>query len=188
MAYDGQNRELFRMASTINKILKLSTAPLALSAALVSSAASAQGTPANVSDAKDAENTIVVVGSSIKQAIDKSPLPVTVLSAGDIAKTGQMSATDVIQNLPAMQGFVPASSSVNGGGAGVSTAAIHALPSKYTLTLLDGQRVAPRRWARCRAAATVSTSSPSRSTRWRASKCCATARARSMAPMRWPVW
>ncbi|WP_206240071.1 TonB-dependent receptor domain-containing protein [Novosphingobium terrae] len=128
----------------MNIVLKLSAAPIALSIALISSSASAQGVPANASDAKDAENAIVVVGSSIKQAIDKSPLPVTVLSSADIAKTGQMSATDVIQNLPAMQGFVPASSSVNGGGGGVSTAAIHALPSKYTLTLLDGQRVAPQ--------------------------------------------
>ncbi|MDP9057015.1 MAG: TonB-dependent receptor [Pseudomonadota bacterium] len=43
-----------------------------------------------------------------------------------------------------MQGFVPASSSVNGGGAGVTTAAIHSLPSKYTLVLVDGDRVAPQ--------------------------------------------
>jgi len=91
-----------------------------------------------------AEQVIVVVGSSIKQSADKSTLPITVLSAKDIAKTGLTSATDLIQNLPAMQGFVPASSSVNGGGAGVSTAAIHGLPSKYTLTLLDGERVAPQ--------------------------------------------
>jgi iron complex outermembrane receptor protein len=42
-----------------------------------------------------------------------------------------------------MQGFVPSSSSVNGGGGGGTTAALHALPSKYTLVLLDGQRMAP---------------------------------------------
>ena len=51
--------------------------------------------------------------------------------------------TDLIQLLPAMQDFVPASSSVNGGGGGVTTAALHSLPSKYTLVLIDGQRMAP---------------------------------------------
>lgn len=86
---------------------------------------------------------VVVTGSSIKQNLDTTSLPVTILTSADIEKTGQTSVTDLIQNLPAMQGFVPASSSVNGGGAGVTTAALHSLPSKYTLTLIDGQRVAP---------------------------------------------
>jgi len=86
---------------------------------------------------------IIITGSSIAQNADTSSLPVTIITSEQIAKTGQTSVTDLIQNLPAMQGFVPASSSVNGGGAGVTTAAIHSLPSKYTLTLVDGQRVAP---------------------------------------------
>jgi iron complex outermembrane recepter protein len=86
---------------------------------------------------------VVVTGSSIAQKAEQSALPVTILTDADIAKTGLTSATDLLQNLPAMQGFVPASSSVNGGGGGVTTAALHALPSKYTLVLIDGQRVAP---------------------------------------------
>ena len=85
---------------------------------------------------------IVVTGSSIAQRLDSSSLPVTLISSEEIAKTGFTSATDLLQNLPGMQGFVPASSSVNGGGTGVTTAAVHSLPSKYTLVLLDGQRVA----------------------------------------------
>jgi len=85
---------------------------------------------------------IVVTGSSIAQKLDSSSLPVTILSADEIAKTGFTSATDLLQNLPGMQGFVPASSSVNGGAGGVTTAAVHSLPSKYTLVLVDGQRVA----------------------------------------------
>jgi iron complex outermembrane recepter protein len=85
---------------------------------------------------------IVVTGSSIAQKLDSSSLPVTLLSSEEIAKTGFTSAADLLQNLPGMQGFVPASSSVNGGGNGISTAAVHSLPSKYTLVLLDGQRVA----------------------------------------------
>ncbi len=85
---------------------------------------------------------IVVTGSSIAQKLDSSSLPVTLISSEEIAKSGFTSATDLLQNLPGMQGFVPASSSVNGGGNGVTTAAVHSMPSKYTLVLLDGQRVA----------------------------------------------
>jgi iron complex outermembrane receptor protein len=85
---------------------------------------------------------IVVTGSSIAQKLDSSSLPVTLLSAEEIAKTGFTSATDLLQNLPGMQGFVPASSSVNGAGDGITTAAVHSLPSKYTLVLIDGQRMA----------------------------------------------
>jgi iron complex outermembrane receptor protein len=86
---------------------------------------------------------VVVTGSSIAQNAEQSALPVTILTDKDIAKTGLTTATDLLQNLPAMQNFVPASSSVNGGGGGVTTAALHSLPSKYTLVLVDGQRVAP---------------------------------------------
>jgi iron complex outermembrane receptor protein len=85
---------------------------------------------------------IVVTGSSIAQKLDSSSLPVTLLSAEEIAKTGYTSTTDLLQSLPGMQGFVPASSSVNGAGDGVTTAAVHSLPSKYTLVLVDGQRMA----------------------------------------------
>ena len=86
---------------------------------------------------------VVVTGSSIKQNLENSPLPVIAITSEDIAKTGFNTVTDLIQNLPAMQGFVPASSSVNGGGGGVTTASLHSLPSKYTLVLVDGERVAP---------------------------------------------
>ena len=86
---------------------------------------------------------VEVTGSAIKRIESEGALPVTILTPADIKKTGATSVTDLIQMLPSMQGFVPASSSVNGGGGGVTTAAVHSLPSKYTLVLLDGQRVAP---------------------------------------------
>ena len=60
------------------------------------------------------------------------------LTKADIEKSGATSVTDLIQMLPSMQNFVPAASSVNGGGAGVTTAALHSLPSKYTLVRLSG--------------------------------------------------
>ncbi|MYM35595.1 TonB-dependent receptor [Duganella sp. FT94W] len=86
---------------------------------------------------------VEITGSSIKRIQKEGALPVQVLTAAEIKQTGAASATDLIQMLPSMQGFVPSSSSVNGGGAGVTTASLHSLPSKYTLVLLDGQRVAP---------------------------------------------
>ena len=86
---------------------------------------------------------IEVTGSLVSKIAGESPLPVTTITAADIAKTGLTSVTDLIQQLPAMQGFVPSSSSINGGGVGITTAALHSLPSKYTLVLLDGKRVTP---------------------------------------------
>jgi iron complex outermembrane recepter protein len=86
---------------------------------------------------------VEITGSSIKRIAKEGALPVQVLTQDDIKKTGAVSATDLIQMLPSMQGFVPSASSVNGGGGGVTTASLHSLPSKYTLVLLDGQRMAP---------------------------------------------
>jgi iron complex outermembrane recepter protein len=85
---------------------------------------------------------IVVTGSSIAQRADKSSVPVTILSAEDISKQAPTSASDLIQKLPAVQGFIASANSVNGGGGGQTTAALHALTSKYTVVLLDGQRMA----------------------------------------------
>jgi iron complex outermembrane receptor protein len=85
---------------------------------------------------------VIVTGSSIAQRADNSSVPVTILSQQDIARSGLTSASDLIQKLPAVQGFIAASNGVNGGSAGQTTAALHALTSKYTVVLLDGQRVA----------------------------------------------
>src|SRR5579872_4555658 len=94
-------------------------------------AATAEATP------DEQLQTVVITGSSIKQRLENSPLPVIAVTSEDIAKTGYTTITDLLQNLPAVQGFVSPSSSVNGGGAGVTTVAVHSLPSKYTLVLLD---------------------------------------------------
>ena len=119
----------------------------ALPATLIGAAVSVASSGAMAADeapsATPQLEEVVVTGSSIKQNLDNTSLPVTVLTSEDIAKTGYTNVTDLLQNLPSMQGFIPNSSSVNGAGAGITTAAVHSLPSKYTLTLIDGQRVAP---------------------------------------------
>lgn len=85
---------------------------------------------------------IEITGSSIKRITKEGALPVQTLTKEDIAKTGANNVADLVQALPAMQGFVPQSSSVNGNGGGVETASIHALGSGYTLVLLNGRRIA----------------------------------------------
>ncbi|WP_374350450.1 TonB-dependent receptor domain-containing protein [Chitinimonas sp.] len=85
---------------------------------------------------------IEVTGSSIKRIAKEGAVPVTTISKEDIAKTGATSVTDLIQNLPSMQGYIASSQSVNSGGAGITSAALHALQSKYTLVLLNGRRMA----------------------------------------------
>ena len=86
---------------------------------------------------------ITVTGSAIKRTQTEGALPVLTLDRAAIEQTGYTTATELIQNLPQVQNFVANSASVNGGGDGTATASLHALPSKYTLVLVDGQRVAP---------------------------------------------
>lgn len=86
---------------------------------------------------------VEITGSSIKRISGESALPVQVITAEDIKKSGVATVTDLIQNLPAMQGFTTGSQSVNGGGGGSTTASLHALGEDYTLVLLNGRRVAP---------------------------------------------
>ena len=100
-------------------------------------------------DAAATVQRVEITGSSIKRIAKEGALPVQTLTAADIQKTGATSLTDLLQKLPAVQGFVPAASTINGaggqdgGGGGATTAALHSMASKYTLVLLDGQRIAP---------------------------------------------
>src|SRR5471030_2801598 len=115
---------------------------MAVGFGLMSHSAIAQQAPAS-DDANVPVQRVEITGSSIKRINKEGALPVQVLTQEDIKKTGATSVTDLLQNLPAMQGFVPAASSINTGGGGATTAALHSLQSKYTLVLLDGQRMAP---------------------------------------------
>ena len=87
-----------------------------------------------------AAERIEVTGSIIKRVEQEGNLPIITLDRKYIEESGVTTATELIQQLPSMQNFIPVSSSVNGGGGGIATAALHALPSKYTLVLVNGQR------------------------------------------------
>jgi iron complex outermembrane receptor protein len=115
---------------------------LSLGGALLSSGLSVQAQ--SQSDTQAQTQRIEITGSAIRRTTSEGALPVTTLTQADIQKSGATTVTDLIQALPSMQGFVPSSSSVNGGGGGITTAAVHSMPSKYTLVLLDGRRIAPQ--------------------------------------------
>ncbi|MGO4379565.1 TonB-dependent receptor [Pseudoduganella sp. RAF19] len=86
---------------------------------------------------------VVVTGSLISRADKETPSPVQVLTADDIAKSGQTSIAEVLSNLTANgqgalgTGFAGAFAN---GGAGVS---LRGLTVGLTLVLIDGHRMAP---------------------------------------------
>jgi iron complex outermembrane receptor protein len=87
---------------------------------------------------------VEITGSAIKRIAVEGALPVQRLSAEQIAKTGATTVADLVQNLPAMQGFtVDAIASGTNSGGRVS-ASIHDIGEEYTLVLLNGRRVAPQ--------------------------------------------
>jgi iron complex outermembrane receptor protein len=93
--------------------------------------------------AEGEKQRVEITGSAIKRIGGETALPVQVITDEDIKKSGLTSVADVIQHLPAMQGFTQASQSINGLGAGTTTASIHDIGEKYTLVLLNGKRMAP---------------------------------------------
>jgi iron complex outermembrane receptor protein len=86
---------------------------------------------------------VEITGSSIKRIASEGSLPVQVITAKDIARSGATSVAEIIQNLPAMQGFQIADIAVGSNSGGIVTANIHDIGSSYTLVLLNGRRVAP---------------------------------------------
>jgi len=88
---------------------------------------------------------VEITGSSIKRIESETALPVQFVSKADIARSGAQTVSELIQNLPAIQGFTQATQAVGGGGAGFSGASIHNIGETRTLVLLNGRRVAT--WA-----------------------------------------
>ena len=87
---------------------------------------------------------VEITGSAIKRIAVEGALPVQRLSAETIAKTGATNVAELVQALPAMQGFtVDAIASGTNSGGRVS-ASIHDIGEEYTLVLLNGRRVAPQ--------------------------------------------
>lgn len=86
---------------------------------------------------------IEITGSSIKRIASEGALPVQVISSKEIARTGATSVAEVLQKMPAMQGFSIADTAVGSNSGGIATASIHDIGESYTLVLLNGRRIAP---------------------------------------------
>jgi iron complex outermembrane receptor protein len=86
---------------------------------------------------------IIVTGSAIKRVDLDGALPIQVINADQIEREGITNAGDLIEYVPAMQGFTTESDSVGGGGGGIRDANLRAIGSQYTLSLLNGRRMAP---------------------------------------------
>ncbi|WP_426163440.1 TonB-dependent receptor domain-containing protein [Pseudoduganella sp. R-34] len=110
---------------------------LALSALAVfaAGAAIAQETPIQ---------RVEITGSAIKRINAEGSLPVQRLNAEQIAKSGAANVADLIQALPAMQGFQVAAIAAGTNSGGNVTASIHDIGASYTLVLLNGRRIAPQ--------------------------------------------
>ncbi|HSZ09357.1 MAG TPA: TonB-dependent receptor [Steroidobacteraceae bacterium] len=101
--------------------------------------------PAGPSASSDNLSEIVVTGTSIKGLDAESALPVTVLKAEDIARTGATSAEDLfryISSASSSGSTVQAQATGNQTGS-ISTISLRGLTSARTLVLINGLRSAP---------------------------------------------
>jgi iron complex outermembrane recepter protein len=95
-------------------------------------------------DRDDESNTrldaVVVTGTRIPRIQIEGPLPISVIDREELLRRGQRSVSEAIRDLPwntfGSFGEMPNSSSPN-----VSLPQLRGLGSKYTLTLIDGQRL-----------------------------------------------
>ena len=107
----------------------------------------ASAVPFNMALAQEEEavpiEEITVTGTAIKRSNLDSALPIQTITADEFQREGIVNAGDLIASVPAMQGFITESDSVGGSGGGIRTANLRAIGSQYTLSLLDGRRMAP---------------------------------------------
>jgi outer membrane receptor protein involved in Fe transport len=116
---------------------------ICLIAALATQFAHAQETQ-QASDDANIER-IAVLGSNIKRAVDISTLPVTVMTADDIANTAAVTGDDLIRSIPQMGsinfGESTGSANVNGARGDVGGVNLRGLGPGNTLVLLNGRRI-----------------------------------------------
>ncbi|MCF8167510.1 MAG: TonB-dependent receptor [Rhodoferax sp.] len=101
------------------------------------------GATAMSANAQTSLERVEITGSSIRRIAAEGALPVQIITAAQIAKSGATSVAEVIQKLPAMQGFQIADTAVGSNSGGIATASLHDIGASYTLVLLNGRRVAP---------------------------------------------
>jgi iron complex outermembrane receptor protein len=83
---------------------------------------------------------IVVTGTRIKRIEIEGPLPISVIERSELLQAGQPSLQDAIRDLP-WNSFGSFADVPNSDAPNASLPQLRGLGSKYTLTLLDGQRL-----------------------------------------------
>ena len=90
--------------------------------------------------AQDAQR-VEITGSAVRRIAAETALPVTVLRAADIARSGVTNTVDLLRILPTVQGSTGESASVGGTTFGFSGVSIHNIGETRTLVLLNGHRL-----------------------------------------------
>lgn len=87
---------------------------------------------------------VEITGSSIKRIAVEGALPVQRVSAEAISRSGATNVAELMQSLPAMQGFTITATAAGSNSGGNVGASIHDIGTGYTLVLLNGRRMAPQ--------------------------------------------
>lgn len=85
---------------------------------------------------------VVITGTAIRRIEGETSLPVQVLDAQAIQRTGAASVVDLIQRLPMVQGGTAESASIGGSTYGFAGVSVHNIGENRTLVLLNGRRMA----------------------------------------------
>ena len=93
------------------------------------------------------DDTIVVVGSRLRQTNFNSAAPITIISTTDKLDEGKTTATAILQSNAITGGNAQINNAYSGyivdGGPGVNTLGLRGLGPTRTLILLNGHRLAP---------------------------------------------
>ena len=115
---------------------------IAIGATLILMSTAAVPIVAQAGDA-DLIEEIIVTGSAIKRPNLDQALPIQILTAEDIVHAGVTNIPDLMATVPAMQNTYTASDTVGGTGGGIRTANLRGIGDQYTLSLINGRRMAP---------------------------------------------
>jgi len=119
-----------------------SAAAVAISAGLWAIPASAAAADAEAPPPTEI-GEVVVTGSYIAGTPLNSALPVSVLSAQELAKQGSPTIVNIVKSLPAAAGSIGEANRLMGATAGVATVNLRGFGAARTLVLFNGRRLAP---------------------------------------------
>ena len=85
---------------------------------------------------------VEVTGSQLRRSVTETGLPLQVILRAEMERTGATSVAELLQRLPMAQGHQALTESVGNDGNGITSVSLHNLGARYTLVLLNGQRMA----------------------------------------------